>query len=83
MPECKHNDNDSSAGGITDILKRGDSDRQKLLGSLSNEEVVDFAGAVFKQTTTAPSVTIGGNCVAHFGYIGGILETENTEGRLN
>jgi hypothetical protein len=43
--------NDSSAGGITDILKRGDSDRQKLLGSLSNEEVVDFAGAVLSLGT--------------------------------
>lgn len=53
--------NDSSFGGLTDILKRGDDGRSKLLGPLGNEDVVEFAGGKFKQTTTAPSVTIGGN----------------------
>ena len=47
--------------GLTDILKRGDSTREQLLAPLSNEDVITFAGAKFKQTSTAPSVTIGGN----------------------
>ena len=54
--------NDTSFNGLTDILKRGgDADRAKLFGVPSNEEAISFSGAKFKQTTTAPSVTIGGN----------------------
>jgi hypothetical protein len=52
--------NDTSFNGITDILKRGDS-VQKLFAPLANEEVLEFAGAKFKQTTTAPSVVISSN----------------------
>lgn len=54
--------NDTSFNGLTDILKRGgDADRAMLMATPGNEEVIKFAGAKFKQTTTAPSVTIGGN----------------------
>jgi hypothetical protein len=53
--------NDNSWNGLTDILKRGDATRQKLIAPLSNDDVVEFGGAKFKQTTTAPSVTISGN----------------------
>lgn len=54
--------NDTSFNGLTDILKRGsDADRSKLMAPLSNDEVVTFAGCRFKQTTTAPSVTISNN----------------------
>ena len=53
--------NDQSWNGLTDILKRGDSTRDKLLMPLSNDDVITFGGATFKQTSTAPTVTIGGN----------------------
>jgi N4-gp56 family major capsid protein len=53
--------NDTSANGLTDILKRNESTVNKLFGPLPNEEVVEFAGARFKQTTTAPTTTISGN----------------------
>lgn len=54
--------NDTSYNGLTDILKRGDaSDRAKLFEMPKNDEVIEFAGARFKQTTTVPQVTIGGN----------------------
>lgn len=53
--------NDTSYNGLSDILKRSESGMQKLLSPLSNEEVIEFGGARFKQTTTAPTVTIGGN----------------------
>lgn len=53
--------NDTSFNGLTDILKRGDSGREKLMAPLSNDEVIEFAGVKFKQTTTAPSSTISGN----------------------
>ena len=53
--------NDTSNNGITDILKRNESTVNKLMAPLSNEEVLEFAGARFKQTTTAPSTTISGN----------------------
>src|SRR5581483_10644477 len=49
--------NDTSYNGLTDILKRGDM-AQKLFQPLANDEVIEFAGCKFKQTTTAPSVTI-------------------------
>lgn len=46
---------------MTDILKRGDTGREMLLAPVSNEDAITFAGVKFKQTSTAPSVTIGGN----------------------
>jgi len=52
--------NDTSYNGLTDILKRGDM-AQKLFQPLANDEVIEFAGCKFKQTTTAPSVTISSN----------------------
>lgn len=53
--------NDTSFNGLTDILKRNDTMAQKLLAPLPNEDVIEFAGVRFKQTTTAPSVTISSN----------------------
>lgn len=54
--------NDTSFNGLTDILKRGsDAERGMLMATPGNDEVIKFAGAKFKQTTTAPTVTIGGN----------------------
>lgn len=53
--------NDTSFNGLTDILKRSEESGRKLFAPLANEEVLEFAGCRFKQTTTAPSVTIGGN----------------------
>jgi hypothetical protein len=54
--------NDTSFNGLTDILKRGsDSDRAKLFSIPGNDEVIEFAGVKFKQTTTAPTTVIGGN----------------------
>ena len=53
--------NDTSNNGITDILKRNESTVNKLMAPLSNEEVLEFAGARFKQTTTCPSVTLSSN----------------------
>lgn len=53
--------NDVSANGITDILKRNESTVDKLIAPLANDEVLDFAGCRFKQTTTAPSSTISSN----------------------
>jgi N4-gp56 family major capsid protein len=52
--------NDTSANGLTDILKRNESTVDKLFAPLSNEEVIQFAGVRFKQTTTAPSGTVSG-----------------------
>jgi len=53
--------NDTSWNGLTDILKRGDNGREMLLAPVSNEDAITFAGVKFKQTSTAPTVTIGGN----------------------
>ena len=53
--------NDTSYNGLTDILKRDSGSHDKLFGPISNEEAVVFAGVRFKQTTTAPSVTISSN----------------------
>lgn len=53
--------NDTSFNGLTDILKRNQEGTQKLLAPLANEEVIEFAGCKFKQTTTAPSTTISSN----------------------
>ncbi len=52
--------NDTSFNGLSDILKRG-SDAHKLFEPISNDEAIEFAGVRFKQTTTAPSVTISSN----------------------
>lgn len=51
--------NDTSFNGLTDILKR--NNYEKLLGPVPNEDTIEFAGARFKQTTTAPSSTISSN----------------------
>lgn len=53
--------NDTSWNGLTDIVKRDDSMRAMLFELPKNEDVVTFAGITFKQTTTAPTVTISGN----------------------
>lgn len=53
--------NDTSFNGLTDILKRGDEGVRMLTAPLANEDVITFAGVRFKQTTTAPSVSISGN----------------------
>lgn len=53
--------NDTSANGLTDIIKRSSGGLEKLQGPLNNEDVVEFAGVRFKQTTTTPTATIGGN----------------------
>ena len=53
--------NDTSNNGLTDILKRNESTVQQLIKPLSNDDVVEFAGVRFKQTTTAPSSTISSN----------------------
>jgi hypothetical protein len=52
--------NDTSFNGLTDIIKRGD--KADMLFTLpKNDDVIEFAGIKFKQTTTAPTVTISGN----------------------
>lgn len=53
--------NDTSNNGLTDILKRNESTVGKLFETPNNTEVIRFAGAKFKQTTTAPTTTISGN----------------------
>lgn len=53
--------NDTSFNGLTDILKRNADTAKKLFEAPANEDTITFAGARFKQTTTAPSVTISGN----------------------
>ncbi|MCU1301718.1 MAG: hypothetical protein JWQ87_2002 [Candidatus Sulfotelmatobacter sp.] len=53
--------NDTSNNGLTDILKRNDSMVSKLIQPLTNDEVIEFAGVRFKQTTTAPTSTISSN----------------------
>lgn len=53
--------NDTSWNGLTDIVKRDDSMRNMLFELPKNEDVISFAGIKFKQTTTAPTVTISGN----------------------
>ena len=53
--------NDTSFNGLTDIVKR-DPEMAKMLFELpKNEDVISFAGVTFKQTSTAPTVTISGN----------------------
>jgi len=54
--------NDTSFNGLTDILKRGgDASIAKLTSPVSNDGGIVFAGVRFKQTTTAPTVTISSN----------------------
>lgn len=54
--------NDTSNNGLSDILKRGnDSDRAKLMDLPGDDEAITFAGCKFQQTTTVPTVVIGGN----------------------
>lgn len=53
--------NDTSFNGLTDILKRNESTVDKLFSPISNDEAIEFAGIRFKQTTTAPTVTISSN----------------------
>jgi len=53
--------NDTSVNGLSDIIKRNESTVGQLFKMPSNDEAISFSGAKFKQTTTAPSVVIGGN----------------------
>ena len=53
--------NDTSYNGLTDILKRDPSMNGMLFELPKNEDVISFAGIKFKQTSTAPTVTISGN----------------------
>lgn len=53
--------NDTSINGLTDIMKRNSGMAEKLFAAIGNDDAFDFAGIRFKQTTTAPSSTIGGN----------------------
>ena len=53
--------NDTSFNGLTDIIKRDEGMRSMLFELPKNEDVISFAGVTFKQTTTAPTVTISGN----------------------
>jgi N4-gp56 family major capsid protein len=50
--------NDTSNNGLTDILKRNPSTQEQLLGPLSDDDVFEFAGVRFQQTTTCPSATV-------------------------
>jgi hypothetical protein len=53
--------NDTSFNGLSDIIKRSDEMRNMLFELPKNEDTISFAGVTFKQTSTAPTVTIGGN----------------------
>lgn len=50
--------NDTSVNGLTDIIKRDPSMNSMLFELPKNEDVISFAGVTFKQTSTAPTVTI-------------------------
>ena len=53
--------NATSFNGLPDIVKR-DPEMAKMLYELpKNDDVIKFAGVTFKQTSTAPTVTISGN----------------------
>lgn len=52
--------NDTSFNGIVDIMKRNPETASKLFAPLASEEVFEYAGVKFKQTTTAPSGTVDG-----------------------
>lgn len=52
--------NDTSPNGLSDILKRSPEMAEKLIKPLATDDVIEFAGARFKQTTTAPSGTVSG-----------------------
>jgi hypothetical protein len=53
--------NDTSFNGLTDVIKRDDSMRKMLFELPGNEDTISFAGVTFKQTSTAPTVTISSN----------------------
>jgi hypothetical protein len=53
--------NDTSFNGLSDIIKRSDEMRNMLFELPKNEDTISFAGVTFKQTSTAPTVTISGN----------------------
>ena len=53
--------NDTSYNGLTDIVKRSDEMRNMLFELPKNDDVISFAGVTFKQTSTAPTVTISSN----------------------
>ena len=57
--------NDTSYNGLTDIMKRDPSMNAMLFELPKNEDVISFAGITFKQTSTAPTVTISGNTLVH------------------
>ena len=53
--------NDTSFNGLTDIVKRDPEMANMLFELPKNDDVITFAGVTFKQTSTAPTVTITGN----------------------
>jgi hypothetical protein len=53
--------NDTSFNGLTDVIKRDPEKAAMLFELPKNEDVISFAGITFKQTTTAPTVTISSN----------------------
>ncbi len=53
--------NDASANGITDIYKRQSDTQKKLFSALDRDNVFEFAGIKFKETTTAAPTTISSN----------------------
>lgn len=52
--------NDTSNNGLSDILKRDSAGMAKLIGPVSEDAAIEFAGVKFKQTSTAPSATVDG-----------------------
>jgi hypothetical protein len=63
--------NDTAANGLTDILKRNESTVKKLIEPLTDEEVIEFAGARFKQTTTCPTATVDTSFTKYNTYLFG------------
>jgi N4-gp56 family major capsid protein len=53
--------NDTSFNGLTDVIKRGEGGAEKLMALPSVDEPFEWAGVKFKQSTTAPTVTISNN----------------------
>ena len=53
--------NDTSVNGLTDVLKRTPEMAKSLFKMPSNDETFEWGGIRFRQTTTCPNVTIGGN----------------------
>lgn len=50
--------NDTSANGITDVMKRHKDGVNMLQGPLDSNDVLEWAGVRFKQSTTAPTATV-------------------------